>query len=387
MTKFRKSVVAACLAAACVFSSVTGAAPIKSNAASASVRGGIQDYNAAQELDILTNGISGELSAKGEATLCYKYTPKKNMVVKSSLAIEGDGDVQWKFKKKVNGVFMAVESWCKEKRDGISFATTPLAKNTQYVVEVKYKTTYGDSMSFALAFEDAKDEGEKRADAKNTVVKVGGGKDGKFNYQGDHDYFSVNTGKYNGIKVTLDAGKGTYPVLEVMDKKGKRVSEVNTIYVNSSGYVYTNKTLKKHTDYVIHVYWWNGCGLKMDEGDYHLSVKGYNEVSNKARTAKKIKIGKKVKGRSEYKGDKDYYKFTATKTTTLSIKGVNVGAEAKDGQTVSVLKAGSNHRLVNRVEFGTKKKFKVEKGKTYIVVIERVGNYKGIDGTYSFIIK
>lgn len=388
MTKIAKSLLATCLAVTCVFGSATGAMPIKSNAANVNVKRGSQSYDSAQELDILTNGITGELSENSKkATLCYKYTPKENMVVKSTLAIDGNGRVNLEFKKKVNGVYVKVSSWCKERVDGVSYSTTPLEKGSQYVVVVEYEPLFGDNMSFALAFEDVKDEGEKLSDAKNTVIKVGEGKDGKLHYQGDHDYYTVNTGKYNGIKVSLDAGDGTYPVLEVLDKKGKRVSEVNTIYVKDSGYVYTNKTLKKNTNYVIHVYWWNGYGLKLKEGDYHLDVSGYMEVSNKEKSAEKIMIGKTVKGRSEYKGDKDYYKFKATKTTTLSIKGVNAGADGKDGQTVTVYQAGTSRKLVDHVAFGTKKKFKVKKGKTYIVVIERVGNYKGIDGTYSYKVK
>lgn len=334
-----------------------------------------------ETIDIFT-GIQGTINSEtNQEEQYFKFYIDKDSVIDLSMTVSDSSlSTNYYIEKRINGIYSNVPGYRYDH-------SVPNIDHTYYYLPadpnpyiLRLKGGYGEEQ-YSIVANRVDDVSNNLTSPKTT--KVNTLTSGTLYTENDVDCYTFNTGKYNIINIDAVAGNWCSPVYSIYtNTSGSDAALVKQWRYNSlgsanesSGYI----KLNKNTNYYLKVALWNG-----DPNTYSFKLKGYVDVANSDKSAQTIKLEKNVSSKLEYVKDVDCYKFKATKTGTMKLSSnCSTGYNAK----IAVYRKGSNILLTNDyiTKDGNVKKFKVKKGKWYIV---RVTNESSSSNpTYKFKVK
>ncbi len=334
--------------------------------------------DSAETIDIF-QGVTANFSENSKnQKLYYKFYVKEDTMIDATITSDGNKvHSSFSIKKLTNRIYVNVKGEAHTESDNPKgyYYNLPASKDP-YLLCIE--GPYASDETVGVIATKVSDVSNHLKSAKS--IKMGSLTSGQIYTEDDADCFKFNSGKFDLVKVSATSGhwaSNDYAIYK--DTTGSKASLVASFRYNSlgaetlsSGYI----RLKKNTNYYVRVTRWNG-----DPREYSFKLKGAVDVPNSAKKAKVVKAGKLTKGLLEYKDDADYYQFKATKNGTVKL---TCNAGSSYASDIEVYKKGSALKLVTTSVSinGTSAKFKVKKGKWYIVKV-----YGAANCTYSFKVK
>ncbi len=371
----KKKIVTLMLAAAMVFSAGPGTASNISTVYAAEVSSAQVEAADATTIDIFTVGTISSANTEKERGW-FEFIPDHNALI-NIVDVAKYG--KWELFKKENNnwVSMGQQNY-NDVYKGVTYrlsAYSYLAIQSYYEPEdYIYSLSIGEYNDVSGAVEDA------------TKVNLGDTISGTVYSKNDTDWYKINTGKNNLIRIN-DLAYGGWDSVRIY----KNTSDLDNAIIGKcdKGTSDWFRVDKNSTYYIKIADSFSYMSIKPFE--YSFSVNGTSDAGDTEKTAEKIKIGKVYTKSCIDDKDKDVYAFKATKNGTVKIAGcisekgalyygsvpAKLGMSVKQKGSVSIL---SNIKELDE-NFSTS--FKVKKGKTYYVIMTPENTWS----TYQFKVK